>query len=101
MSNAEGETVAANIQVYAGEPEEYYSIITLEAYNSLKECMDFRASYGEKISGKNTYSHILDLIECRIVSLSFITGNIINLKIAYIKLTFVIRIGPQPMVSIR
>jgi integrase len=41
-----GEITAAKLLVYA--------FITAEAYNSLKEWMDFRASYGEKITG-NTW----------------------------------------------
>jgi hypothetical protein len=45
--------VAAKIIVYGGEPEEYYSFITPEAYHELKEWMDFRASYGEKITGES------------------------------------------------
>ena len=49
----DGKIVAAKIIVYAGEPEQYFSFITLEAYNSLKEWMDYRASYGEKISGNS------------------------------------------------
>jgi hypothetical protein len=53
MTNAEGEIVAAKLLVYAGEAEEYYSFITPEAYNSLKDWMDFRASYGESISGES------------------------------------------------
>jgi integrase len=42
--------IAAKIIVYAGQDEEYFSLITPEAYHSLKEWMDFRASYGENIT---------------------------------------------------
>ena len=49
----EGKIVAAKIIVYAGEPEQYFSFITPEAYNSLKEWMDYRASYGERINGSS------------------------------------------------
>jgi integrase len=41
---------AAKIIVYAGEEEEYFSFITPEAYFSLKEWLDFRQSYDEKIT---------------------------------------------------
>jgi hypothetical protein len=44
------QVIAAKILVYAGENEEYYSFITPSAYYALKDWLDFRASYGEKIS---------------------------------------------------
>jgi hypothetical protein len=43
--------VAAKIIVYAEEPEQYFSFITPEAYDALKDWMDFRESYGEIITG--------------------------------------------------
>jgi hypothetical protein len=49
----EGQLLAAKIIVYSGEPDEYYSFITPEAYYALKEWMNFRESYGEKITGES------------------------------------------------
>lgn len=48
------EIIAAKIIVYSGEPDEYYSFITPEAYFALNEWMSFRESYGEKITGEST-----------------------------------------------
>jgi len=47
------EITAAKLLVYAGDIEEYYACITAEAYNPLKEWMDFRASYGENVTGNS------------------------------------------------
>jgi hypothetical protein len=45
--------IAAKIIVYAGENEQYYSFITDEAYESLKDWMAYRESYGEKITSES------------------------------------------------
>lgn len=44
------EIIAAKILAYPGDREQYYSFLTPEAYNAVKEWMDYRASCGEKIS---------------------------------------------------
>ncbi len=41
--------IAAKIIVYAGEDEEYFSFITEEAYEALKDWMEYRKSSGELI----------------------------------------------------
>ena len=50
IHDEENEIIAAKLVVYRGEPEEYYSFITPEAYNAVKEWMNFRISYGEVIT---------------------------------------------------
>jgi hypothetical protein len=51
ISNNKGEIIAAKVVIYAEEEDEYYTFITPEAYSALKDWMDFRSSYGEKITG--------------------------------------------------
>jgi hypothetical protein len=50
MNNDNGEHIAAKLRIYSGEPEEYYTFITPEAYDAIKDWIDFRASYGEIIT---------------------------------------------------
>jgi integrase len=51
--NDDNSIIVAKIIVYAGEFDQYYSFITKEAYDSLKTWMDYRESYGEKITGES------------------------------------------------
>jgi hypothetical protein len=53
LFDIDGHITAARLSVYAGDIEEYYTFVTPEAYNALKEWMDFRASYGEKITNES------------------------------------------------
>jgi hypothetical protein len=47
----EGKIVAARLLVYAGDPEQYVTFISAEAYSELKKWMDFRIESGENITG--------------------------------------------------
>lgn len=51
ITNKEGKIIAAKLDVYSGDVEEHYTFLTHEAYSVLREWMDFRASYGERIAG--------------------------------------------------
>ena len=46
-----GELMAAKLQVYVKENEEYFTFMTPEAYSVLKDYMNFRTLHGEKITG--------------------------------------------------
>jgi integrase len=49
----DGNIVAAKIIVYAASDEQYYSFITPEAYDALKEWIDFRKNSGEKVTDES------------------------------------------------
>ena len=53
IADKNGGIRAAKLLVYAGDVEEYYALITTEAYDSLKGWMDFRESYAERITANS------------------------------------------------
>ena len=53
ICNKKGELIAAKLEVYAGDIEQYHCFITPEAFASLNDWINFRASYGEKITGES------------------------------------------------
>ena len=53
LDEQHGQVIAAKIIVYAGDREEYFSFITPEAYGEVKNWMEFRASFGENITGES------------------------------------------------
>lgn len=46
----DGRVIAARLLVYAGDPEQYVTFISPEAYHELKKWMDFRAESGETVT---------------------------------------------------
>jgi integrase len=54
ISNSNGDFIAAQMLIYPGDPtEEYYTFCTPEAYNELRNWMQYREDCGEKISGES------------------------------------------------
>ena len=53
MKNKEGEITAAKLIIYAGEPDEYYCFLTPEAYNSVKNWIEYRSEAGEEITDES------------------------------------------------
>ena len=47
---SDDKVVAAKLTVYAGEPEEYITFITPEAYERLEQYVRFREQHGEKVT---------------------------------------------------
>ena len=53
LKNDKGEIIAAKLIVYPNELEQYFTFMTPEAYNTIKEWLDFRSSFGEGINGES------------------------------------------------
>jgi len=50
----DGKLVCAKLKVYAGEPEEYTTFLTPEAYSALKAYLEFRKMNGEEVEPDST-----------------------------------------------
>ena len=53
LNDENGVVLTAKLIVYPNEPEQYFTFMTPEAYRATKEWMDFRASFGEEITGES------------------------------------------------
>jgi len=51
--NRNGEIIAAKIVVYQGDPEQYFSFITPEAFFELEKWISFREECGEDVTGES------------------------------------------------
>lgn len=50
IDSEEGVIIAAKVIVYTGEPEQHFTFTTSESYHAIKNWMDHRSSFREKIS---------------------------------------------------
>ncbi|MGD1838587.1 MAG: hypothetical protein ACPKPY_11095 [Nitrososphaeraceae archaeon] len=53
IKNDNDEIISAKMVIYSGEIEEYFCFITPEAYNALKNWIDYRSDAGEEITGES------------------------------------------------
>ncbi|MFQ5970620.1 MAG: hypothetical protein ACE5J2_09035 [Nitrososphaerales archaeon] len=53
LYNETNTLLAAKLVVYHGGPDEYFTFITPEAYDAVKEYIDFRAGHGEAINERS------------------------------------------------
>lgn len=49
----EGKIIAAKVIVYSGDPEEYFTFITFEAYHELEKWIEYRKEAGEEITERS------------------------------------------------
>lgn len=68
----DGVVVAARMHVYAGDKEQYLTFVSAEAYNAIKEWMDFRQRAGEAISKDSwVMRNLFNMEENDIVSIRY------------------------------
>ncbi len=53
LKDDKGKIVAAKLLIYPGDKEEYFTFITLEAYDAIRDWINLRASFGENITGES------------------------------------------------